>query len=173
MSSTTLRNLRRIAGRSRYYGRPDKSVDDEDMFHDALVKLLENDRAALLACCGDTPPSPSARRAVYRKFRNHTKDRGDRDRNRPTSLQFDENTTPVRGPENGPGELLESMELNNLILESLESLSHRQRQALQLHCIDGFSTEETARQLDVPVGTVRSDLYRGRAALRRKLEGWV
>lgn len=47
------------------------------------------------------------------------------------------------------------------------------RLAVLLSDIEGLSYEEIARITDVPLGTVRSRLARGRAALRRELEDYA
>jgi RNA polymerase sigma-70 factor (ECF subfamily) len=47
----------------------------------------------------------------------------------------------------------------------LKTLPPQQRAALILTAVSGLTTEEVARALDVPTGTVRSWLYRARTAL--------
>jgi RNA polymerase sigma-70 factor, ECF subfamily len=53
---------------------------------------------------------------------------------------------------------------------AMARLPEEQRQALLLNGLEGFSYEEVAAILDIPVGTVRSRLSRGREALRDMLE---
>jgi RNA polymerase sigma-70 factor (ECF subfamily) len=55
--------------------------------------------------------------------------------------------------------------------ESLDSLPNSFRTALRLCYYEGLTHEEAAARLGCPVGTVRSRLARGRALLRRRLEG--
>jgi RNA polymerase sigma-70 factor (ECF subfamily) len=45
------------------------------------------------------------------------------------------------------------------------------RQTLYLCAIEGMSYEDAAAVLDVPIGTIRSRLARGRAMLQRRLDG--
>ncbi|MGO9343142.1 MAG: SigE family RNA polymerase sigma factor [Acidimicrobiales bacterium] len=52
---------------------------------------------------------------------------------------------------------------------ALRSLPRRQAQAIVLHDAAGLSASEVARELDVPEGTVRSWLSRGRAALAARM----
>jgi RNA polymerase sigma-70 factor (ECF subfamily) len=52
---------------------------------------------------------------------------------------------------------------------ALQRLPLRYRQVLVLHYGADLSVEETARQLGLPTGTVKSRLARGRAALQRQL----
>ena len=59
----------------------------------------------------------------------------------------------------------ESLDLAN----ALRGLPAGQRQAVVLHHLVGLPVEEIASQLNLPVGTVKSRLSRGRAALARRL----
>ena len=52
------------------------------------------------------------------------------------------------------------------VAAALQRLPEKQRSAIVLVGVEGFSYEETARILDVPIGTLRSRLSRGRDALR-------
>jgi RNA polymerase sigma-70 factor (ECF subfamily) len=51
--------------------------------------------------------------------------------------------------------------------EAIGKLAMEQRQVILLVGLEGMSYEETAAILNVPIGTVRSRLSRGREALRR------
>jgi RNA polymerase sigma-70 factor, ECF subfamily len=66
-----------------------------------------------------------------------------------------------------------SVELSADLLDlytALRGLPAGQRQAVVLHHLVGLPVEEVASQLNLPVGTVKSRLSRGRAALARRLE---
>jgi len=55
------------------------------------------------------------------------------------------------------------------IRRALEALPDEFRSALLLREIDGLSYEEIAEILDVPAGTVKSRIFRGREELKKKL----
>ena len=55
------------------------------------------------------------------------------------------------------------------LYNALHDLPPGQRQAVVLHHLVELPVEEVASQLNVPVGTVKSRLSRGRAALARRL----
>lgn len=55
------------------------------------------------------------------------------------------------------------------VVAALRKLPKAQREAIVLHHIADVPVDEVARQLDVPVGTVKSWLHRGRAALAGEL----
>ena len=56
------------------------------------------------------------------------------------------------------------------VLDTLRTLPGHQRDVLYLHCVEGYSVEETANILRVRPGTVKSRLSRARAALRKQLQ---
>lgn len=75
----------------------------------------------------------------------------------------------VWGSATGPEELHDDLELDADVSAALRALSPEQRVAVVLCDIEGLSYEEIAKVLDVKLGTVRSRLARGRAALRDAL----
>jgi len=44
--------------------------------------------------------------------------------------------------------------------------------AILLCCQNGLSHEEAARVLDIPLGTVKTNVLRGREKLKRSLAAW-
>ena len=59
-----------------------------------------------------------------------------------------------------------TLELRDLEI-AINNLPHEQRQVILLVGLEGMSYEEVASILQIPVGTVRSRLSRGREQLRR------
>ncbi|MCW8929234.1 MAG: RNA polymerase sigma factor [Gammaproteobacteria bacterium] len=53
--------------------------------------------------------------------------------------------------------------------QNLENLPMRQKEVMLLVSLEGFSYEEVAKILDIPVGTVMSRLHRSREKLRQTL----
>jgi RNA polymerase sigma-70 factor (ECF subfamily) len=53
---------------------------------------------------------------------------------------------------------------------AIQELDEKFRSVVVLRLIDGYSTEETARILDIPLGTVLSRLSRGQKRLKELLE---
>jgi RNA polymerase sigma-70 factor (ECF subfamily) len=56
---------------------------------------------------------------------------------------------------------------------ALQTLARPYREAVVLRDVEGLSYEEVAAALEISVGTVKSRLSRGRAELRRRLEGML
>jgi RNA polymerase sigma-70 factor, ECF subfamily len=73
------------------------------------------------------------------------------------------------GREASPVALVEQGELGERIDRALQSLPERQRLAVVLFDAEGFSHGEIAQMLGIPEGTVRSDVFHARRALRARL----
>lgn len=69
-----------------------------------------------------------------------------------------------------PEALLESEEIRNAVLDSIENLPEDLRTAIMLRELEGMSYEEIAQAMDCPVGTVRSRIFRARAAVDERLQ---
>jgi RNA polymerase sigma-70 factor (ECF subfamily) len=59
-----------------------------------------------------------------------------------------------------------------VLTDALAKLPTNQRRAVILHHLAGLSIAEIAAECDVPEGTVKSWLHRGRAALAAQLSSW-
>ena len=68
-----------------------------------------------------------------------------------------------------PDEAVERDERVAFIRRAIESLDEELREAVVLRDIRGFTYDELAEALGVPLGTVKSRLHRGRCALKTKL----
>lgn len=84
-------------------------------------------------------------------------------------------------PEEPPGmrtgviveEAIQQRELHDEVQRALIKLPPEYREAVVLRDLQGRSYEEIAAILDIPPGTVRSRIHRGREALRQLLESYV
>lgn len=76
----------------------------------------------------------------------------------------------IPGREPGAWSSVESSERSRHVLLALECLEPEQRAILVLRDTRDLDYEQIAEILDVPVGTVKSRLFRARAALRTALE---
>lgn len=70
-----------------------------------------------------------------------------------------------------PSLALLAEELREELMRTLARLDGKHRIPLSLHLIEGMDYESIARELGVPIGTVRSRLNRARAAMRSLVEG--
>ena len=56
------------------------------------------------------------------------------------------------------------------IIQAIESLKPKFKEVIILYDIDGYSYEEIAKKLNVPIGTVKSRIYNAKKELAFKLE---
>ncbi|MEW5725005.1 MAG: sigma-70 family RNA polymerase sigma factor, partial [Thermodesulfobacteriota bacterium] len=101
-----------------------------------------------------------------------------RSRNRPERELFLEDLKPAGGPETSPDipdwshspvENLMNDELRARLARAVARLPHPYRLVFNLRDFEGFSTEETARILDLTPQAVKTRLHRARAFLRKEL----
>lgn len=71
-----------------------------------------------------------------------------------------------------PSAVAEEHAFREALEEALARLPERQRIAVVLFDVEGYSHREIADVLNIPVGTVRSDVFHGRRALREALAPW-
>lgn len=69
----------------------------------------------------------------------------------------------------GPAEMAEAAELRERVRRAVDGLPHGQRAAVLLFYLSGLTHAETAAQLGIAVGAVKTRLHKARRALRREL----
>lgn len=90
---------------------------------------------------------------------------------RPASQDFDAQEAEDYGiseqlrDQDTPEHLLLSNEINDRIAEAMDGLPDDLRTAITLREFEGLSYEEIAEAMDCPIGTVRSRIFRARAAI--------
>lgn len=67
------------------------------------------------------------------------------------------------------GEELADADRHEVVEQALQKLPPAQRVPLVLYHLDGLSYDEIAARLNISLGKVKTDIFRGREALRRKL----
>ena len=60
-------------------------------------------------------------------------------------------------------------EIRNVVIKTIEGLPDDLRQAITLREIEGLGYEEIALEMDCPIGTVRSRIFRAREAIDNQL----
>lgn len=76
-------------------------------------------------------------------------------------------------PTPAPGDALDGAEARTAVAGAIASLDEDFRVAVVYRDIEGLSYEQIAEVLQIPVGTVRSRIHRGRDALRKTLEPFM
>ena len=92
-------------------------------------------------------------------------------RRRPSiSLEDTREAMSIGTEDDSPNEKCEQDERAVQVHTALSSLEPKLRAVLVLRDMQGHSYQTIAQMVDVPIGTVRSRIHRGRMELRRKLE---
>lgn len=63
--------------------------------------------------------------------------------------------------------------LRHDLMQALQLLPLHERSAILLCCQNGLSHEEAAGVLEIPLGTVKTNVLRGREKLKKLLTGWA
>ena len=72
-----------------------------------------------------------------------------------------------------PDQLLETDELQAVIMKAMSELPADQRQAITLREIEGLSYEDIARTMNIPLGTVRSRIFRARRYIEGQMQAML
>ncbi len=131
-------------------------ADAEDLTQDVFIKMFNK---------LETYSRQSSFRAwLYRIARNRTIDHLRRKRLQTVDI---ENVT-IEDKQN-PEEEYDKAEQKNLLEKAISSLPELYREVLLLRHRDELSYEEITDATDLPLGTVKARLHRGRTLLRKKL----
>lgn len=102
---------------------------------------------------------------LYRLLYNVLVNRRDRPKVDRHQVPLDDTPEPI-----APGQPDKTVEAGDLVA-ALRALPVEQRAAIVLTGLQGLSYDEAAHALDIPVGTLRSRIARGREQLRTATEG--
>lgn len=154
--------VRRYAGQARRVARAvlGNEADADDAAQDGFLAALLN--------LGRYDPSRPFGPWILRIVANAATDRKRRRRVRTTEQVPPQ--TPTGGP--GPDALAMRREFHAALEKALASLPERRRMAVVLFDVEGYSHDEIAGILEIPVGTARSDVFHARRELRAALSEW-
>lgn len=148
-----------------------RTLGDDDRAADAVQEALISAFRSLRTFHGGSFRAWLARAVInkcYDEFR-----RTSRHPSIPLTPTFDgeemEDWGWLRDPSPSLQSQIEADELSDALQRCLASLPFVHRSVLALVDVDGFTYEETAATLQIPVGTVKSRLARARAAMRAAL----
>jgi RNA polymerase sigma factor (sigma-70 family) len=142
-----------------------RSTDAEELAQDAFVRAYR----ALKGYPAERVRELRPRGWLATIVTNLGRDR--RRRRRPATVGLEAaGETPAPDARSGPHAVLERRESARAWRARLEALPRRYRDAVALRHVDGLSYAELASVLGRPMGTVKSDVYRGVRMLR---EAWL
>ncbi len=95
---------------------------------------------------------------------------------RPLTIMDTDDTTRNIEPvstEHSPSEPLEAAVRVAGVQAAIQDLADEHRQVVVLRELEGCDYEQIADILEIPIGTVRSRLFRARACLKSSMRGWM
>ena len=105
---------------------------------------------------------------IYRIARNEALNASSRARRETVPI---ESTAPIEDPGERPDRLVSRAEAAALVERFLPRIDDRWRAAIELRYMGERSCAEISEIMDLPVGTVKTYIHRGKAALRRLMAG--
>ena len=72
-----------------------------------------------------------------------------------------------------PLELIEQQETQSIVHEAINKLPHSYRLAITLFHLNGLTYEEISQVMEIPMGTVKTHIFRARELLKSKLQVFV
>jgi RNA polymerase sigma-70 factor (ECF subfamily) len=150
-----LQAIRKVLGK----GHPDV----EDILQEALVGVLD----ALSRFRGESSVAHFVRRIGLLTALNARR-RHQLRRALAPEVAWDEVAATLAGGA-APSDVIDAQRRRDLFASLLDELPAPQAEALALHCVLGYTIDETARVSGVPANTVRSRLLNAKAALRKRL----
>jgi RNA polymerase sigma-70 factor (ECF subfamily) len=136
-------------------------ADAEDLVQDVLAKLYP--RTNEMAQIRDL--KQWLMRVVYHQFVDFIRRRS----RTPTTLS-EANYLEIVDPTQEPEHQVRAAQLSDRVRWAVGRLRRDQQLLVGLHLVDGFTLEEVAQMLDVPLGTLKSRLHRTRAELKKLLQ---
>jgi RNA polymerase sigma-70 factor (ECF subfamily) len=146
-------------------------TDAEDLVQDTVVKAYR--------FFSSYEKGTNAKAWLFRILKNSYINNYRKKSKRPNEVDYDEVSTfyeTIRGDQTDTSDLEERMYrdmLDDTVTKALEDLPEDFRSVVLLCDVEGFTYEEIANMLDVPIGTIRSRLHRGRNLLRAALESYA
>lgn len=142
--------------------------DAEEVAQDTFVRAYR----ALLTCTREQIRTLALRPWLYQIALNNFKNRVRRKRH--PSISFDQAgptnaLEPLEDEQQSPEMLVEARETGEMLGQLVAALPQRYRAAVILRHIEGLGYAELAAILHQPVGTIKANVHRGTALLRKAI----
>jgi RNA polymerase sigma-70 factor, ECF subfamily len=150
----------RIVGLARFF--TGNAADAEDLAQDILIRVMQR--------LPDLERPETFDVWVYRTSRNRCIDHFRRRRLEAPLPALDERSRPLWVvAQRQPDDSVQAIEVRDRLRHALETLPPAWRRAVVLRDLGELSYEEVAERLSLPLGTVKSQISRGRSRLAQAL----
>ena len=154
-SELVRRHQSAVRGMLRQLTRTDAALAD-DLAQETFLKAFKNIRSFR----GEAKFSTWLYRIAYNCFREEARKRKELVGIDETQLEAEQDPNTV------------DPALRQDLMQALRLLPLHERSAVLLCCQQGLSHDEAARVLDIPLGTVKTNVLRGREKLKKTLAAW-
>lgn len=154
-SELVRRHQSAVRGLLRQLTRGDAALAD-DLAQEAFLKAFKNIRSFR----GEAKFSTWLYRIAYNSFREEARKRKELVGIDETQLESQQDPQTV------------DPALRHDLARALQLLPLHERTAVVLCCQNGLSHDEASRVLDIPLGTVKTNVLRGREKLKKTLAAW-
>ena len=144
-----------MRGLLRQLARSDLALAD-DLAQETFLKAYKNIRSFR----GEAKFSTWLYRIAYNSFREDARRRKELVGIDETQLEAEQDPNTV------------DPALRQDLMQALKLLPLHERSAVLLCCQNGLSHDEASRVLDIPLGTVKTNVLRGREKLKKTLAAW-
>lgn len=148
---------------STIYGMIGKCDEADDIGQEVFIRFYKN----IKSFRGDSALGTYLTRIAINLSLNEIKKRKIK-----RFFSFDEITESGKDIGN-TDDTIEKNENREIVQAAIQKLDAKYRSVIVLRLIDGYTTEETAKILDVPLGTVLSRLARAQAKLKENLQPFI
>ncbi len=155
-SELVRRHQSTVRGLLRQLTRADAALAD-DLAQEAFIKAFKNIRSFR----GEAKFSTWLYRIAYNCFREEARKRKELVGIDETQLEREQDPQTV------------DPALRHDLAQALQLLPLHERTAVVLCCQNGLSHDEASRVLDIPLGTVKTNVLRGREKLKKTLSAWA
>lgn len=154
-SELVRRHQSAVRGLLRQLTRADVALAD-DLAQETFLKAFKNIRSFR----GEAKFSTWLYRIAYNTFREDARKRKELVGIDETQLEAEQDPNTV------------DPALRQDLMQALNLLPLHERSAVLLCCQNGLSHDEASRVLDIPLGTVKTNVLRGREKLKKTLAAW-
>lgn len=154
-SELVRRHQSAVRGMLRQLTRTDAALAD-DLAQETFLKAFKNIRSFR----GEAKFSTWLYRIAYNTFREDARKRKELVGIDETQLEAEQDPQTV------------DPALRQDLMQALKLLPLHERTAVLLCCQNGLSHDEASRVLDIPLGTVKTNVLRGREKLKKTLAAW-
>lgn len=150
-----------------------RSVSDPDKVRDLTQESLIKAYRALDSFRGDSAFYTWLYRIAVNTAKNHLMSAGRGININDMELEEADRVAPQMRDYNTPERQALSREMLSNLDSAINTLAPLMKKAIMMRDVDGFSYEEIAQDMDCPIGTVRSRIFRGRQEIVDQMQKYM